>query len=65
MLERYSLLDEPNKSMFVFKNEKNGQFYGHIVQNRTEKSPAKFIFQTQNYATIELLKQGYPPKVDK
>ncbi|WP_199731670.1 hypothetical protein [Cohnella endophytica] len=47
MLNNYPLRDEPGKTMFVF--EKNGKVFGHIIKDRTEKSPAKMIFETQKY----------------
>jgi hypothetical protein len=58
MLERYPLLEDRGKTMMVFT--KNGKFYGHIVKDKTEKSPAKFMFETQTFETIELLKAEYP-----
>ncbi|MEK8130052.1 hypothetical protein WMW72_19280 [Paenibacillus filicis] len=59
MIEKYALLDEPDKTMFVF--EKNGKIYGHIVKNKTEKAAAKFIFETGKYDNVEMLKEEYPP----
>jgi hypothetical protein len=59
MNEKYALRDEPSKTMFVF--EKNGKYYGHIVKERTDKSPAKIAFETQKYDSIELLKAEFPP----
>lgn len=55
---RYPLKDETGKTMFVF--EKNGKVYGHIIKNRTDKSPAKFLFETEKYDSIEELKATYP-----
>jgi hypothetical protein len=55
---RYSLRDEPDKTMFVF--EKNGKVHGHIIKNRTDKSPAKFVFETEKYDSIDELKAQYP-----
>jgi hypothetical protein len=59
MNEKYALRDEPSKTMFVF--EKNGKYYGHIVKERTDKSPAKIAFETPKYDSIEQLKAEYPP----
>jgi hypothetical protein len=59
MIEKYKLLNEPDKSMFVFAA--NGKFYGHIVKDRTGKEPAKFVFETQRYESVEALKADYPP----
>lgn len=61
MIEKYALRDEANKTMFVF--EKNGKYYGHIVKERTDKSPAKIAFETPKYDSIALLKTDYPPNV--
>jgi hypothetical protein len=58
MPEKYQLRDEPGKTMFVF--EKNGKVYGHIIKDRTEKAPAKMIFETQKYNTVDDLKADYP-----
>lgn len=58
MIAKYVLLKEPDKTMFVF--QRNGKYYGHIVKNKTDKAPAKFVFETQNYDTVELLKFDYP-----
>ncbi|MCM3274190.1 hypothetical protein [Paenibacillus elgii] len=60
MVEKYPLLKEKDKTMFVF--EKNGKVYGHIIKNKTEKDPAKFIFETEKYDSIEKLKEEYPPQ---
>ncbi|CAG7654489.1 hypothetical protein ACFQI7_35480 [Paenibacillus allorhizosphaerae] len=59
MSEKYILLNEPDKTMFVFN--KNGKVYGHIVKNKTDKAPAKFVFETASYDTVEALKSDYPP----
>jgi hypothetical protein len=59
MNEKYALRDEPGKTMFVF--EKSGKYYGHIVKERTDKSPAKIVFETTKYDNIEQLKSEYPP----
>ncbi|MBU7316101.1 hypothetical protein [Paenibacillus oleatilyticus] len=60
MIEKYPLLKESDKTMFVF--ERNGKIYGHIIKNKTEKAPAKFIFETEKYDSIEKLKEEYPPQ---
>ncbi|MCC2686177.1 MAG: hypothetical protein K0R75_3076 [Paenibacillaceae bacterium] len=57
-MNKYPLKDEPGKSMVVF--EKAGQYYGHIIKEKTEKAPAKFVFETQRYGSLELLKADYP-----
>lgn len=59
MIEKYGLQEEPDKTMFVFA--KDGKFYGHIVKNKTDKAPAKFVFETAKYNTLEELKSEYPP----
>jgi hypothetical protein len=59
MKEKYALLDEPGKTMFEF--EKNGKYFGHIVKDRTDKSPAKIAFETPKYDSIEQLKAEFPP----
>jgi hypothetical protein len=46
MNEKYVLRDEPGKTMFVF--EENGKYYGHIVKERTDKSPAKSHLRHQS-----------------
>jgi FAD synthase len=61
MTEKYALSDDPSKTMFVF--EKNGKVYGHIIKNRTDKAPAKFIFETEKYDSIEALKAAYPEAI--
>jgi hypothetical protein len=58
MPEKYPLRDEPGKTMFVF--EKNGKVYGHIIKNRTDKAPAKFIFETEKHDSVEELKAQFP-----
>lgn len=58
MIEKYILLNEQDKSMFVF--QKGGKYYGHIIKNKTNTSPAKFVFETKMYDTLELLKTDYP-----
>ncbi|XEC97461.1 hypothetical protein AB6A23_13410 [Paenibacillus tarimensis] len=62
MIEKYQLLNEPDKTMFVF--QKLGKYYGHIIKNKTEKAPAKFIFETARYDSMELLKADYPEARD-
>jgi hypothetical protein len=57
MLEKYPLRDEPDKTMFVF--EKNGKIYGHIVKDRTDKAPAKFIFETKKFNSVDELKTEF------
>ncbi|MFE5321837.1 hypothetical protein ACFQ88_24375 [Paenibacillus sp. NPDC056579] len=61
MIEKYPLLNEPDKTMFVFA--KNGKYYGHIIKNKTAKAAAKFIFETVKFDTIEALKAEYPEQV--
>jgi len=56
--EKYRLKDEPGKTMFVF--EKNGKYYGHIVKDRTAKAPARLLFETPKFDSIEDLKQEFP-----
>ncbi|MCS7460449.1 hypothetical protein N0M98_09875 [Paenibacillus doosanensis] len=58
MIEKYTLLKEPDKTMFVFF--KNDKYYGHIIKNKTDKAPAKFIFETDKYDSLEQLKADYP-----
>jgi hypothetical protein len=58
VIEKYPLLKEPDKTMFIF--EKNRKFYGHIVKNKTEKSVAKIMFETGKYDKVEQLKSEYP-----
>ncbi|GAA4880293.1 hypothetical protein GCM10023310_70600 [Paenibacillus vulneris] len=60
MIGRYALKKEPDKTMFVFV--KNAKYYGHIVQNKTDKAPAKIIFETPKYDSVEELKKEYPPQ---
>jgi hypothetical protein len=62
MVEKYPLLEEPGKSMFVFAA--GGKFYGHIIKDRTDKGPAKFLFETARYGSVEELKAEYPPAED-
>ncbi|MBP1992732.1 hypothetical protein [Paenibacillus eucommiae] len=59
MNEKYAIRDEPGKMMFVFF--KNNQYYGHIVKERTDKSPAKIVFETKKYDSLSQLKSDYPP----
>jgi len=53
-------LNEPGKTMFVF--EKAGKFYGHIIKDRTDKAPAKLLFETPKFESLELLKAEFPEK---
>ncbi|UUZ82797.1 hypothetical protein LJK88_01820 [Paenibacillus sp. P26] len=61
VVEQYVLLHEPDKTMFVFT--KQGRFYGHIVKRKTDKAPAKLVFETPLYDTMEQLKAEYPELV--
>jgi hypothetical protein len=61
-MNKYILLNESDKTMFVF--EKLGKVYGHIIKNKTNKAPAKFIFETGRYDSIELLKAEFPEATD-
>jgi hypothetical protein len=58
MVKKYALKNENDKTMFVF--EKFGQIYGHIIKNKTDKAPAKFIFETSKYNSVEELLADYP-----
>lgn len=58
MIEKYSLRDEPGKTMIVFEN--NGKFYGHIVKDKTEKAPAKLLFETPIFDSVEKMKKEFP-----
>lgn len=58
MIEKYSLANEPDKTMFIFAS--GNKVYGHIIKNRTDKAPAKFIFETQRYDSADALKADYP-----
>ncbi|WP_028552802.1 hypothetical protein [Paenibacillus sp. UNC451MF] len=58
MVEKYPLANEPGRTMVVFA--KDGKFYGHILKDKTDKAPAKFVFETQRFQTIEELKAEYP-----
>ncbi|TDF98350.1 hypothetical protein E1757_11585 [Paenibacillus piri] len=60
MIERYALLNEEERTMCVF--EMNGIFYGHILKNKTDKTPAKLVFETSKYNSLEALKAEYPAK---
>ncbi|MCR8633666.1 MULTISPECIES: hypothetical protein [Paenibacillus] len=60
MIERYPLLNEAGRTMCVF--EKNGKYYGHILKDRTEKAPAKFMFETPRFDSLDALKAEYPAK---
>jgi hypothetical protein len=59
MIEKYPLRDEPGKTMFVFP-ALAGKVYGHIIKDRTDKAPAKIVFETAKYDTIGMLKAEYP-----
>lgn len=59
MVEKYPLRDEPGKTMFVFSALAD-KVYGHIVRDRTAKEPAKLIFETKRYDSVEALKADYP-----
>lgn len=59
MIEKYPLANEPGKTMFVFSGIAD-KVYGHIIKDRTDKAPAKFLFETSKYDSIELLKADYP-----
>lgn len=58
MIEKYTLADKPDRTMFVFA--KNGKYYGHIVKDRTDKAPARILFETDKYGTVDALKVDYP-----
>ncbi len=59
IVEKYPLLNEPNRTIVVFNR---GNFlYGHILKNSTEKAPVKLMFETGKYASIEALKEEFPP----
>lgn len=59
MIEKYPIANETGKTMFVF-SALAGKVYGHIVKDRTAKDPAKIIFETARYESVELLKADYP-----
>jgi hypothetical protein len=63
MLEKYTLREELGKTMVVFENL--GKYYGHIIKDRTEKSPALLVFETAKYESIGQLKADYPPFVEE
>lgn len=58
MVEKYKLKNETDKTMFVFNQ--SGKIYGHIIKDRTEKAPAKLVFETGKYMSVEELKNDYP-----
>jgi hypothetical protein len=58
IIERYALRDEKDRTMCVF--EKDGKYFGHILKDATDKQPAKILFATQKYDSIEELKAEYP-----
>lgn len=59
MIAKYPLANEPGRTMFVFP-ALAGKVYGHIVKDRTIKDPAKILFETGKYDTLEQLKSDYP-----
>jgi len=63
MFEKYPLLNEPGKTLFVFK--KSGEYYGHIVKDRTETKSATFVFVTPRFESIDALKAEYPPAISE
>lgn len=63
MIEKYPLRDEAGKTMFVFP-ALGGKVYGHIIKNRTEKAPAKLLFETSKYDSVEALKGDYPEALE-
>lgn len=63
MTSRYPLKDKPGRTMVVF--ERAGKVYGHIIKDRTEKEPAKFVFETDKFDSLEELQAEYPPMDDK
>lgn len=58
MPNKYPLREEPGKTMFVF--ERAGKVYGHIIKDKTDKAPAKFLFETEKYDSVDALKAAYP-----
>ncbi|MCR8633518.1 hypothetical protein [Paenibacillus radicis (ex Xue et al. 2023)] len=60
MIERYQLLNEPGRTICIF--EKNGKYFGHILKDRTDKAPAKLVFETPKYDSLDALKLEYPSK---
>lgn len=58
VIEKYKLENERDKTMFVF--DRNGKYFGHVVKDRTDKTPAKLIFETGTYVSVDALKQDYP-----
>ncbi|MFK7696124.1 hypothetical protein [Paenibacillus sp. HJGM_3] len=63
MYNKYPLLNEPGMTMFVF--EKFGKVYGHIIKDPTDKAPAKLIFETPKYDSVEKLESDFPPKIEE
>lgn len=57
LLEKYKLANEEGRTMFVFAG--NNKVYGHIIKDRTAKEPAKLVFETGKYDTVEALKAEY------
>lgn len=58
LLEKYKLANEAGRTMFVFAT--GNKIYGHIIKKRTAIDPAKFMFETQKFDTVEALKAEYP-----
>ncbi|NOU95173.1 hypothetical protein GC093_18370 [Paenibacillus sp. LMG 31456] len=58
MIERYQLLNEPGRTICIF--EKSGKYFGHILKDRTDKAPAKLVFETPRYDSLDALKAEYP-----
>lgn len=48
LIEKYPLLKELDKTMFIFEKEK------------TDKSVSKLLFETAKYTSVELIKSEYP-----
>ncbi|TMV49378.1 hypothetical protein FE783_12750 [Paenibacillus mesophilus] len=60
MIEKYPLANEPGKTMFVFRSPIGSKIYGHIIKDRTDKAPAKLLFETSKYDSVDALKADYP-----
>ncbi|MBB6732677.1 hypothetical protein [Cohnella zeiphila] len=63
MVSKYPLKDKPGRTMFVF--ERSGKFCGNIIKDHTDKEPAKLVFETERFDSIEALKEAYPPADEK
>lgn len=63
MLEKYPLANEAGRTMFVFAA--GNKVYGHIVKDRTATAPAKFLFETPRYDSLDALKADYPEASEK